>query len=238
MGVPHSPPADTEMSVMSEEPDFVPHSEEESERERKLRLEAALKMRDMFVEKQKQWAQFREAERQRRIDKANQEELHHLAAVLASSRVRHELTKAKFHQTLTVRSHYDAALIIQRAYRKMKKQRKLLRVRETVITTMRKKKENGAAIIIQRAWRRYRQLKLYEFLHFKSIPTGPVLSSLRSHPQSVAISGSVQPLYQKGTSITGAGCFQYVAANGNYSTRALDIYSVEYSVLQLVSTCS
>ena len=63
---------------------------EERSRERRLRLEASMKMREIYEEKQKRWQEFREAERQRRIDKANQEELDRLAGILACSRARRE----------------------------------------------------------------------------------------------------------------------------------------------------
>lgn len=97
--------------------------EEQLSREKKLRLETAMRMREIYAEKQKCWEQFREAEKQRRIDNSNREELDRLAAVLSRSRARREYTQSKIQQTLAVRSHYDAALIIQRAFRRMKRVR-------------------------------------------------------------------------------------------------------------------
>lgn len=200
------PSDETKVHVISEEPDFALEEREKGyERDSKLRMETALKMRDMYREKQKQWAQFREAEQQRRTDKANQEELDRLAAILAHSQAKHEFTKEKFHQTLTVRSFFDAALIIQGAYRRMKARRNMLKEIEMKQAMLRRQMENRAAVVIQRAWQRYKTQKLYEFFHYKPIPTGPVISSLRGCPLP-SISGCTFA-YQKSTSITGIMIF-------------------------------
>jgi hypothetical protein len=82
-----------------------------------------MKMRLVYEEKQREWEAFRAAESQRRIDKARQAELDRLAGIMAQSRARREYTQSKFRQTLSVRSHHQAATVIQRAFREMKSRR-------------------------------------------------------------------------------------------------------------------
>ena len=160
------------------EEDLEEKSEVESRenRERKLRLEVSMKMREIYEEKQKCWQKFREAERQRRIDKANQEELDRLAGILACSRARREYSHAKFQQTNTIRLYYDAAVVIQRAFRQSKSRRLGLREQTLKEEAQQRRMKNRAARIIQRAWRSYKQYRLYQALHFKSIMTSPVIS--------------------------------------------------------------
>ena len=67
---------------------FGKDESEEIIRQRKKRLEEALKMRKIQHQVQEQWVAFREAERQRRIDKANKLEADRLAAILAESKAR------------------------------------------------------------------------------------------------------------------------------------------------------
>lgn len=145
-------------------------------RERKLRLEVSMKMREIYEEKQKCWQEFREAERQRRIDKANQEELDRLTGILACSRARREYSHAKFQQTNTIRLCYDAAVVIQRAFRQAKSRRLSLREQALKKEAQQRRMKNRAARIIQRAWRSYKSYRLYQALHFKSIMTSPVIS--------------------------------------------------------------
>lgn len=176
---------------------------EEEERQRKLRLEAAMEMREIHKEKQQCWQEFREAERQRRIDKAEREELDRLAGVLAKSRGRREYSQFKFHQTRMVRSHNEAAVIIQRAFRSARRRRSWQRMKLAREETLRMKRENHAARVIQCSWRRYRQAKLYEALHFKAIYTSPVIAlpCQRSPPQTTLLP-EVRS-YQRNTFLTG-----------------------------------
>ena len=162
-------------------------------------------MREIYAKKQKLWQQFREAERQRRIDKANQEELDRLAGILAKSRARREYTEMKFYQTNTIRSYYNAAVVIQRAFRRAKHRKSWLRMRTVAEEVRRRMMENKAACIIQKAWRQYRQQRLYEALHFKSILTGPVIT-LASHPSSFPGRQESIQSYQRNISITGQSC--------------------------------
>jgi hypothetical protein len=149
---------------------------EELAKERRSRLEAAMKMREIYEEKQRWWEAFRAAEGQRRVDKARREELDRLTKIMEESRGRREYTRSKFRQTLSVRSHHHAATVIQRAFREMKTRRwwqEKARARRELEKIWR---ENRAAVKIQRAWRRYRQRKIYQSTHFKSVLTSPVVA--------------------------------------------------------------
>ena len=176
--------------------------EEQLSREKTLRLETAMRMREIYAEKQKCWEQFREAEKQRRIDSANREELDRLADVLSRSRARRQYTQSKIQQTLAVRSHYDAALIIQRAFRRMKHVRLQYRWKTMEEESRKRRRENRAAFVIQRAWRRYMQKTLFEALNFRSILTSPVISLPVHHPLPLSQLKGVQS-YRKNISITG-----------------------------------
>ena len=101
---------------------------------------------------------------------------------------------------LTVRSYHQAALIIQRAYRKMRGIRateaSLARRQEARQTRVRER----AAAVIQRRWRAHQQEKLYRAMHFVSIMTGPVVAV--GHRGQSPPAGSRS--YEKGISITGS----------------------------------
>lgn len=184
---------------------FIIGGEEESklrEKEQKHRLEAAMKMRDIYYEKQKRWHEFREAERQRRIDKANQDELDYYAGVIAESQARREYATSQFKHMTTVRSHHQAAMTIQRAFRQMKVRRKWLRIIADREELVRRRREERAARVIQRAWRLYKQYRLYLALNFKSVLTSPVvMSGMRQ--QSPDAVRSVTHSYERSISITG-----------------------------------
>lgn len=172
---------------------------EQQEAEKKLRLEKALQMREMFLERQQQWREFREAEQRRRSEKAKRAELHRYVNIVAQSKARREYSEQMFQQTQTVRSHTEAALVIQRAFRRIKFQCFLserLVLREM---NQQRQKEERAVKTIQKAWRKYCENKLFQQLNFKKILTGPVISLKNQY---------IEPLrqrvsYQRGISITG-----------------------------------
>ena len=167
--------------------------------ERQTRLEAAMKMRDIYEVKQQEWEAFRAAERQRRIDKAKQAEFDRLAGIIAQSRARREYTQSKFKQSLSVRSHHHAAVVIQRAFRAMKcKQSWQERVRMRQEKEQRER-ENKAAARIQRVWKRYQQYKKYQATYFKSVYTSPVVAL----PDTAPYWGGQEPSYKRSISITG-----------------------------------
>ena len=175
---------------------------EEQTKEQRLRLEFALKMREVYEQQQKYWQEFRDAERQRRIDKANQEELDRMEDILTRSRARREYSQAKFGQMLCVRSYYDAAVTIQRAYRRMMLKRSLQIEQATKESRRRRQRENRAALVIQLAWRRYKQRKVYEALHFKAIMTSPVIAFPEHRSAAVNKLEGLQS-YHRHISITG-----------------------------------
>ena len=161
-----------------------------------------MKMRDRYYEKQRRWHEFRVAERQRRIDKANQEELNYFAGVIADSQARRQYSTLKFKYTTTVRSYHQAAVTIQRAFRRMKVrkswQKKVAEREEKV----RRKREERAARVIQKAWRLYKQYQLYQALNFKSVLTSPVITLTRRQQSDTATATSVHT-YEQDISITG-----------------------------------
>ena len=172
-------------------------------KERKSRLEAALKMRELYTEKQKQWEEFRKAEKQRRIDKARQAELDRLAEVIAQSHARREYTQSMYRQTLSVRSHHKAAIVIQSAFRKMKTRQSWQERVQCRMEIEKRRKEDRAARCIQRAWKSYRQYKIYKATHFKAVYTSPVVAL--PHPNLVTASSWTEgePSYNRNIWITG-----------------------------------
>ena len=166
-------------------------------------MEVAMKMRDIYEEKQRWWEAFRAAEGQRRVDKARREELDRLTKIMEESRARREYTQSKFRQTLSVRCHHHAATVIQRAFREMKTRRwwqEKVRARRELEKIWR---ENRAAVKIQRAWRRYRQRKIYHATHFKSVLTNPVVA-LPEQVLGTSPRWSYEgPSYKRSISITG-----------------------------------
>ena len=157
-----------------------------------------MKMRAVYQEKQQRWQAFRDAERQRRLDKAKQEEMNRLNGIIAESRARREYTLSKFQHTLTVRNYHQAAITIQRAFRRQR----LIRCAKAKLSDMQEARRTRtierAARVVQRSWRRYQQDKLYRALHFRSIMTGPVVAL-----GTRTISPPGLHSYQRGTSITG-----------------------------------
>ena len=167
---------------------------------RQSRLEAAMKMREIYEEKQRWWERFRAEEKQRRIDKARQAELDHLTAVIAQSRARREYSQAKISQSLTVRSYHHATVVIQRAFRAMKSRRWWQEKEQARFESEQRMRQNKAARKIQRAWKIYRQYKIYQATHYKSVYTSPVVNL--SNPKAMTWTGS-EPSYKRDTSITG-----------------------------------
>lgn len=159
-------------------------------------------MRERYLEKQQRWKEFRDAERQRRINKCNQEQLDYFASVIADSKARREYTTSRFQSTRTIRSHYDAAVIIQRRYRQWKKEQVKMKRESLWRERQRKKEEERAAIVIQKAWREYQQHKLYKALHFKSIRTSPVIALRDKAHRSTDNAGQLHS-YEQNISITG-----------------------------------
>lgn len=182
---------------------------EQRETEKKLRLEKALRMRQVFLEKQNNWRDFREAEQKRRDDKAKKEALDRYTEIVAKSRARKEYSDVMFQQTQTVRSHTEAALVIQRAYRRMRLKHSLLERMTQHGVERRRIRRERAATTIQRSWREYHRLKVYQLMNYKKIRTSPVISlrAGRLHKEVAS--------YQKGISITGActgTCWMHVLA--------------------------
>ena len=160
-----------------------------------------MKMRDRYCEKQRRWHEFRVAERQRRIEKANQQELDYFAGVIADSQARRQYSELKFKYTTTVRSCHQAAVTLQRAFRRMKARKSWQRRVAKREEMRRRKKEERAARVIQKTWRLYKQYQLYQALNFKSVLTSPVIT-LNRRQQSGTTAPGVHT-YEQDISITG-----------------------------------
>lgn len=167
------------LSIELEVPPAPQMSMEESEDQRRrqhlAKLEAGLRMRDLYTQQQRRWEEFREAERQRRVEKAKQKELDRLAGILSESVARRHYCQEQFQYSTVVRSYHHAARIIQRSFRQLKKRRQLQRMKEDERRRRAFQCKNRAAKVIQRAWRRYIEWKVYVARNFKSIKTGPVV---------------------------------------------------------------
>lgn len=159
-----------------------------------------MQMRSIYQEKQRHWQAFREAENQRRINKANEAEMCRLNGIVAESKARREHAVSQFQHRLMVRSHCQAAVTIQRAYRQMKQLKHAKSKEEQRFEDLRVRRRERAARVIQKAWRGYWQRKMYKTVHFVSIMTGPVLDTGRRLEHIATYNHS----YQRGTSITGS----------------------------------
>ena len=199
--------------------DSTKDESEEIMRQRKKRLEEALKMREIQQKAQEQWAAFREAERKRRIDKANKLEADRLAAILAESKARREYHNDKYSQTNTIRSHFTAATAIQRWYKKTKRGKRLRQQQEAARMTYEAERRNRAAVIIQKWWKKVLLLRQFHALLYRPVSTSPVILPHRKPHSSVN-----QRSYLRNTSVTGEVEELYIASPGYYS-----LFSYRYS---------
>lgn len=214
-------------------------TEEQQTKERQSRLEASMKMRDIYKEKQKRWEAFRVAEEQRRIDKARQAELNRLANIIAESKAKREYTHSKFKQSLSVRAYHQAAIVIQRSFRAMKSRRSWQERVQARKEMEKRRKENKAAVIIQRAWKRYQQYKMYQATHFKSVYTSPVVALWEPNQARLSLAPQLQeevPSYKKSISITGILSVAhliraFICANSNWgAAESCVVFGISESV--------
>ena len=166
------------------------------------KTEQALRMRALHLEHQKRWEEFRAAEKQRRINKAQQEELDRLYGVIADSQARRQYFKEKFHYTTIVRSRHQAAVIIQRAFRMAKVQREEHKRRMELESRRQLKTATRSAVIIQRAWRKHQAWKRYVDANFKSILTSPVVAVSPHQPHKTRDSTTPKS-YERSTLVLG-----------------------------------
>jgi len=175
------------------------------EMDQKLRLEMALRLRERFLQQQHSWEEFREAESTRRAEKAKRQELARYKEIVARSQARRHYTELMYEQTITVRSHTEAAVIIQSAWRRMKLARAAAEEKEQLEGELEMIIKERAARKIQRSWRRYHQHKVYIRRHYRKIRTSPVISVRNQLPGN-----QQRASYQKGTSITGSYIIIYI----------------------------
>ena len=178
-------------------------SEEEKQKESKrhhiAKLESGLRMRDLYIQHQRRWEEFRESERKRRMEKARQMELDRLAGILSESAARRYYYQEQFGYTAIVRSHDYAALVIQRAFKNFTLRKQELRTKRENERRIENERKNRSARIIQRAWRRYFSWKLYLAKNYKSIKAGPVVEV---EPLSLPTPNNWRP-YERGTIVSG-----------------------------------
>ena len=192
------------LSIELEAPTVLQVSKKEREDQRKrlqlAKLEAGLRMRDFYTQHQRRWEEFRNAERQRRAEKAKQKELGRLAGILSDSVARRHYCQEKFLYTAVVRSHHHAATTIQRAYRQYRQRKQLQRKK---LEEKRRRAlwcKNRAARVIQRAWRRHRSWKAYVARNFKFIKTSPVINN---GPHPLDPPTYWRKPYERGTIVSG-----------------------------------
>jgi ankyrin repeat protein len=176
-----------------------PHSSPASQRERKMRLEQAMKLRKMCMIRETTWAAFRVAEEKRRIDKANRIESERLAQILQHSQDRRKFIEHKKTHTWTLRSQVRAAVVIQRAFRKWKASNELRQRSIEDATRQLLAMETEAARRIQIAWRNYRRHCNFIQQYYRVIPTAPTVVPQRS--DKVPVKTFISPL-KKSVSFT------------------------------------
>ena len=178
-------------------------SEEEKQKENKrhhvAKLESGLRMRDLYIQHQRRWAEFRESERKRREEKARQMELDRLASILSESAARRNYFQEQFGYSTVVRSHDNAATVIQRTFKNFMLRKQELRARRENERRIENELKNRAARIIQRAWRRYFSWKVYLARNYKSIKAGPVI---KVEPFSLIAPANWRS-YERGTIVSG-----------------------------------
>ena len=190
--------------VLDEEPSLQPTEKKLYQQKIDLnnKTEEALTMRALNLEYQKRWEEFRVAEKQRHIDKAQQEELDRLHSVIADSQARRQYFREKFRYTTIVRSRHQAAVIIQRAFHMAKVQREERKRRMELESRRQLRTATRSAVVIQRAWRKHRAWKRYVEANFKSIMTSPVVAVSPQQPRKTCKSTTPKS-YERNTLVLG-----------------------------------
>ena len=179
--------------------DLKKKEQDEKKKEHQIRIEQSMRMRERYMKEQQKWEEFRLAERQRRKEKAHQEEQARLMIIIENSRQRRKYFEQKFKYTMTIQSYHQAAIVIQRAYRKTRMRRE--RERKEVEFQKQKQQllEMWAARVIQRAWRCYIEWKRFEADHLDSIITSPVVIMPSGHLPII----QHKRLYERSTIVSG-----------------------------------
>ena len=152
------------------------------EGEGKKRLELALQLREMYQAQQNEWKRFRQAEGQRRIDKANRLKAEQLAMILAWSQERRRHIEECNTYTTSLRVQTRAATRIQRAYRHWKRETACRRTLLEMLQLKKRAREDAAARRIQIAWRSYQRHCSFLARYYRIIPTAPTVVPQRSCP--------------------------------------------------------
>ena len=119
----------------------------EREGEGKKRLELALQLREMYQAQQNEWERFRQAEGQRRIDKANRLKAEQLAMILARSQERRRHIEECNTYTTSLRVQTRAAMRIQRAYRHWKRETACRRKLLEMLQLKKRACQNGTELV-------------------------------------------------------------------------------------------
>ena len=167
--------------------------------EQQTRIERALRMREIYVKRQQEWEEFRKAEKQRRLEKAHEEKLQQMNGILKDSQARRHFIHQHFHYSSTVRSHHQAAVTIQRAYREAKRHETWWKRQQEAKDKRKRARKTFAALVIQNAWRRYKEWKKFESAYLCPIYTSPVVHL--THPMQ--INDKDQRSYERSTLASG-----------------------------------
>lgn len=169
-----------------------------AKKEQRFRIEQSMKMRERYIKEQKEWESFRLSEKQRRIEKAYQEEQSQLMTIIENSKQRRKYFEEKFKYTITIQCYHQAAVVIQRAYRKARTRRERKKREEEIEKRRQKLLDMQAACVIQHSWRRYKDWKRFEADHLDSIITSPVVIMPKHHLPLVPIA----QLYERSTIVS------------------------------------
>lgn len=174
----------------------ITHTRSKSEQEKwqqkeyDQKIELALQMRQMIMEQQASFGDFLAAERRRREEKAHQQKIAAMTNVIIESRARRTFTKEKFEYTFTVRTHDQAARIIQQFYRNFKVRRDAAAREKKKMQALRRLKEIRCARTIQRAWRRHFEWRIFQSKYLQSIYTSPTVVTQHSGNRLAPIAAS------------------------------------------------
>ena len=167
-----------------------------------IRRERSLQMRKMHIQKQENWKKFREAEQQRRIDKAYQEKMDYMNGILKEKQERRQHFIEHFQYTNSVRSHFQAASVIQRSYKRYRERINWWKRVKCARDVRDKVKVTFAASVIQNSWRRYKKWKQFETTYMCSVRTDPVVQ-LSKRPMLPKLSSKETKSYERSTMTSG-----------------------------------
>jgi ankyrin repeat protein len=140
------------------------------------KTERSFMLFDQYAFVNAEWKKFGIGEKQRQDNVKKQREKEILMKTVHDCQERKNYITEKFKHSKTVRSHQQAAQIIQQAYFKSKERQRKYIENEKHKFQRKLAYQMDAAKVIQRSWRHYRDWKLFENDHLSPVNTGPVLN--------------------------------------------------------------